>query len=92
MFLHSLNVTCQDSNNGCTVLKNTVLDIFKIQNKNKIFEGQSEFAKAGKDKENLPVAHSMSRGGRSLLKHSSLLKAILSSSVLKSPLGFPFCL
>lgn len=86
-------MTCQDSNNGCTVLKNTVLgDIFKIQNKNKRFEGQSEFAKAGKDKENLPVAHNMSRGGRSLLMHSSLLKAILSSSVLKSPLGFPFCL
>lgn len=85
-------MTCQDYNNVLTVLKNSVLgDISKIQNKSKRFGGQSEFTKAGKDKENLPVAHSMSRGGSSSM-HSSLLKAVPSRSVLKSPLGFPFCL
>lgn len=88
-----LNVTCQDYNHVFTVLENTVLgDIFKFQNKNKRFEGQSEFTNAGKDKENLPVVHSMSRGGRSSFMHSSLLKEIPSGSVLKRPLGFPFCL
>lgn len=86
-------MTCQDYNHAGTVLENTVLgDIFKVQKKNKRFEGQSEFTKAGKDKENLPVAHSMSRGGRSSFMHSSLVKAVPSGSVLKWPLGFPFCL
>lgn len=66
-------------------------DIFQIQNKNKRFEGQSEFTKAGKDKENVLVAHGMS-GGRSSFMHSSFVKIIPSSSVLKRPLGFRLCL
>lgn len=52
-----------------------------------------DLQKLKKDKENLLVAHSTSRGGRSSFMHSFLLKAIPSrSSAQKRPLGFPFCL
>lgn len=90
-----LNVTCQDYNHVCTALERTVLgDIFTAQKrKRKDLKVSLNLQKLKKDKENLLVAHSTSRGGRSSFMYSSLLKAILSrSSAQKRPLGFPFCL
>lgn len=90
-----LNVTCQYYNHVCTASEKTVLgDIFTAQKrKRKDLKASLNLQKLKKDKENLLVAHSTSRGGRIRFMHSRLLKAIpCRSSAQKRPLGFPFCL